>query len=151
DGDIKGKEEGKDSFFISRSLQSVPGASYQVVYGDELARTAADALERPDLNKYPTIFLLNVPTLKPKQIANLENFVNEGGGVLFSLGTLVKPTNYNRFIYKDGKGVCPAPLKNDTNPPRIEPPFEPKAGDTFQLITRDEKFNKDAGNTNTPI
>ena len=31
-----GQSEGGDSFFISRSLQSVPGASYQIVYAPDL-------------------------------------------------------------------------------------------------------------------
>ena len=61
----KGRDENKDSFFIHRSLASVPGASYQVVFGDELSpgnpTSPTKALERADLNKFPTIFLLNVP------------------------------------------------------------------------------------------
>src|SRR5262249_12639608 len=67
------KAEGKDSFILERSLASVPGASYKVVFGDELAGTKGDAtnaLERPDLNQDPTIFLMNWPLLKPRQIAH---------------------------------------------------------------------------------
>jgi len=145
-----GREEGKDSFFISRALMSVPGGSYQVVYADELTtRDPADALERPDLNKYPTIFLLNVPALKPKQIAGLENFVAEGGGVAFFLGDRI--TNgageFNRAMYRDGKGIFPAPLKNSYHPPGTEEPLPIKASDTLQLITRDEKFKGDPAGT----
>jgi aerotolerance regulator-like protein len=151
DGDIKGKEDGKDSFFISRSLQSVPGASYQVVYGDELSpRNPVEALERPDLNKFPTIFLLNVPMLKPKQIEGLENYVKDGGGVAFFLGPLVQGPDYNRFLYKDGKGVFPAPLKNPYFPGPNDPPLAEKAGEGYQLIIREEKFKGRDEKVNNP-
>lgn len=156
DGDTKGRDEGKDSFFISRSLISVPGQSYQVVYGDELVgagKPATAALERADLNKYPTIFMLNVPSLTPKQATNLENYVKEGGGVAFFLGPLVVASEYNRLLYKDGKGVFPAPLKAPYFPAPTDPALEPKGTDTHQLIIRDEKFSKNDPNntTYTPI
>ena len=141
DGDPKGRDEGKDSFFISRSLISVPGASYHVVYGDELAGgDAARALERPDLNQFPTIFLLNVRDLKPKQLANLENYVKEGGGVAFYMGPLVNAAYYNKSLYKDGKGIFPAPLKETYFPSPNDAALEPKGSDTFQLLIRDDKF-----------
>jgi len=45
----KGRQENKDSFFIRTAIMSVPGASYDVVYGDELGGgNAAKALERSD-------------------------------------------------------------------------------------------------------
>src|SRR5207302_5113079 len=134
-----GRDEGKDSFFISRSLISVPGASYHVVYGDELVPSnPTKALERADLNQYPTIFMLNVQDLKPKQLANLENFVKEGGGVAFYLGPLINANYYNKSLYKDGKGIFPAPLKETFFPGPNDAPLAPKGSDTYQFITRDE-------------
>lgn len=140
----KGRDENKDSFFIHRSLASVPGSSYQVVFGDELAPGNATnptkALERADLNKFPTIFLLNVRDLTPKQTANLENYVKEGGGVAFYMGPNVTAQWYNKNLYKDGKGIFPAPLRDDYYPPRNDKELEPKGSDTFQLIVREDKF-----------
>jgi len=139
----KGREESKDSFFIGRSLISVPGASYQIDYDDELAPgqlRAGKSLERTDLQKYPTIFLLNVPDLTPKQLANLENYVKEGGGVAFYMGPLVNSAYYNKSLYKEGKGIFPAPIKENFFPPSSEKELEPKDSDTFQLLVRDDKF-----------
>ncbi len=136
-------EEDRDSFFVSRSLISVPGASYNVVFAEDVVGggNPAKVLERADLNKYPTIFLLNVPQLNEKQAKNLENFVREGGGVAFFMGDSVDAASYNRFLYKDGKGVFPAPLKSLPNPKNEDPPLEPKGAETFQLIVRDEKWS----------
>ena len=135
-------EEDRDSFFISRSLISVPGASYNVVFAEDVVGggNIAKVLERPDLNKYPTIFLLNVPRLDEKQAKNLENFVREGGGVAFFMGDTIDAANYNRFLFKDGKGVFPAPLKLLPNPKNEDPPLEPRGSETSQLIVREENW-----------
>lgn len=151
-----GQFEGGDSFFISRSLQSVPGSSYQIVYATDLiggARDPAVVLERPDLNKFPTIFVLNVPTLKAKQVESLENFVKDGGGVAFFMGPAVNGLDYNKLLYRDGKGIFPAPLKNPYFPGPNDPPLAEKAGDAPQLIIREEKFKgrDDKVNNATPI
>ena len=74
-----GRKEGNDSFFSSTRLSSVPGSSYDVVYGDELG--GGDRGQGPraaDLQQYPTILLLNVRELTAKQVANLENYVRRG-------------------------------------------------------------------------
>jgi hypothetical protein len=137
----KGREENKDSFYIYESLQSVPGASYQVVYGDLLGGgIAAKALERADLHKFPTIFLLNVPELTPKQLAGLENYVRDGGGVAFFLGPQVNANYYNKSLFKDGAGVFPVPLKATYFPAPGDDPLPPKASDTPQLLLREQLF-----------
>jgi hypothetical protein len=134
-GDLQGiRDRHRDSFHIETALISVPGASYQVIFGDELARgKATKALERGDLHRFPTIFMLNVPKLEPKQIENLENFVKEGGGVVFFLGPNVLADDYTKQLYKDGKGVFPAPLTGVKQ-------LAPKGGDAYQLLVREEKF-----------
>ncbi len=144
DGDgPRGREESKDSFILERSLASITGASYQVEFGDVVGKgNPGKALEQPDLNKYPTIFLCNVRELSAKQVANLENFVKEGGGVAFYMGPLVNPDFYNKSLYKGGQGIFPVPLKGGFFPPANEPELKEKDTDTdtYQLITRDEKF-----------
>src|ERR1043165_7196530 len=141
---VKGSDENGDSFFINRCLRSVPGASYQVVYGDELGQgESTRALERPDLSQYPTIFMLNVRELKKgsSQLKNLENFVKDGGGVAFFLGPLVNAEYYNKELYNGGKGIFPAPLKAMI-PPRLDDPEMKKEdlGSTYELLVREEKF-----------
>ena len=76
----RGRQDNMDSFFLKAAIDSVPGASYEVGYGDELGGgVPTKALERADLMKYPTVFLANVRELTPKQLANLNNYVRAGG------------------------------------------------------------------------
>jgi hypothetical protein len=142
DGDGKrGREQNGDSFFIERAIASVPGGSYEVIYGDELAGgNAPKALERTDLLQYPTIFLLNVRELSARQQRNLEHYVAEGGGVAFFLGPNVSAPAYTRDLYKNGQGVFPVPLRTTFFPPPNEELRKtPYTGD-FQLRVRDDQF-----------
>jgi hypothetical protein len=123
----RGRNENNDSFFIRNAIISVPGGSFDVVFADELAGgVAGKALERADLMRYPTIFLLNVRELTPKQLTNLENYVRDGGGVAFFLGPLVDPAYYNKNLYKKGQGLFPCPLRETYFPPPNE---EPRKGE----------------------
>jgi hypothetical protein len=142
----KGREQNKDSFHIHESLFSVPSnrrdtGAYQIVYGDDLAGgSAVKALERGDLQKYPTIYLLNVTELTPLQAANLENYVKEGGGVAFFMGPLVNPTAYNKNLYKGGKGVFPVPLKEVFFPPPDQDPLPEQFTEWPRLLLREDQF-----------
>lgn len=143
DGDPKGRDEGKDSFFLRTSLISVPG-SYNVVFGDEMhPGNPAKVLERPDLNQYPTIILANVRDLTPKQLANLENYTNDGGGVAIFMGPLVNAAWYNKSFYREGKGLFPAPIRDNFFPPPNESELESKPSDSPQLLIRDDEFGAD--------
>ena len=136
----KGRQENKDSFFVRTAIISVPGASYDVVYGDELGGgVATKALERSDLHQFPTIFLLNVRELTAKQLTNLENYVREGGGVAFFMGPLVSAKLYNKALYREGNGLFPAPLKETYFPAPNEEPLDPQYNkDEPQLLLRED-------------
>jgi hypothetical protein len=142
----KGREEGKDSFHVADSLFSVPSnrrdtGAYQIVYGDLIGGgMAVRALEKPDLQKYPTIFLMNVAELSPLQAANLENFVKEGGGVAFFMGPLVNPASYNKVLFKDGKGVFPVPLKEQYFPPAGQDALPEMFSESPRLLLREDRF-----------
>jgi len=137
----KGRQENRDTFFLRTAIISVPGASYEVIYGDELGGgVAAKALERSDLHQYPTIMLANVRELSAKQAANLEAYAREGGGVAFFLGPLVSAKAYNKDLYKDGKGLFPAPLKETYFPAPNEEPLKPEYTGEPMLILREDQI-----------
>ncbi|MCI0639991.1 MAG: BatA domain-containing protein [Gemmataceae bacterium] len=137
----RGRFENKDSFFIRTAIISVPGSSYDVEYGDELgASIPTKVLERSDLRKFPTIFMLNVREFTPKQLAGLENYVKEGGGVAFFMGPQVNPNYYNKNLYKDGKGLFPVPLKETYFPSASEEPLKPEYTGHPQVLLRDKLF-----------
>jgi hypothetical protein len=103
DGDpIYGDKSGGDTYHMRSLLTSARG--HEIVRG-----TVAD-LERPNLDHYPSIYLLNVPRFSDRAVANLENYVKAGGGVSFFLGDKVVSSFYNDKLYAGGKGLFPAPL-----------------------------------------
>jgi hypothetical protein len=140
----KGREENGDSFFIKNAIISVPGGTYEVVYGDDPklgAGNSAKALERDDLSQYPAIFLLDVPELTEKQRKNLEKYVSEGGGVGFFLGPHVSAKYYNKDLYRKGDGFFPVPLRETYTPPPNEEPRQTPFTGSPQLLVRDDQFS----------
>lgn len=141
DGARSRTEFDKDSFFLQTAIISAPGSSYDLVWGDELGGgIAAKALERTDLAKFPSIFIMNVRDFTDKQIANLEAYVRDGGGVCFFMGPQVSPKHYNEKLYKDGAGLFPAPLKDTFNPPPSEDPRKVEYTGFPQVLLQEEQF-----------
>lgn len=121
---LRDKKEG-DGFYLRTVFTNVLGG-FTWVYG------TPNDLEKPDLRKYASIFLLNVPGVTEAGAKALETYVREGGGVGFFLGPNVKPVEYNKWLYNDGAGVFPVPLP--------EKPTDPLADDV--LMVRRFNFQK---------
>lgn len=139
----RGRQDNMDSFFLRTAIISVPGASYEIDYGDDLGGgVPTKVLERADLMKYPSIFLANVREFTPKQLANLEAYVREGGGVCFFMGPLVNAPYYNKNLYKGGQGLFPAPLKEVYYPTANEEPLKPQYTGDFQVLLREDTFGR---------
>lgn len=135
------KWDTQDWFFLETAIRSVPGSSYRIVYGDELGGgVPTKALERPDLWQYPSIFLLNVRELNPKQLANLRQYVQDGGGVGFFLGPLVDAHWYAKNLYENGKGLFPAPLKEPYFPAPTAPELAPEYTGDYHLLLREDLY-----------
>jgi hypothetical protein len=70
-----------------------------------------DELDKGNLNQYPSIYLLNVPSIKsPKGLKNLEDYVAQGGRIAIFMGDRVQSKFYNDMLYKQGEGLMPVPL-----------------------------------------
>lgn len=65
-------------------------------------------LSRRDLAAFDVVALCNVAQFSPGEVAALEDFLKQGGGVIVFGGDQVMPENYNRLLYADGKGILPA-------------------------------------------
>jgi hypothetical protein len=96
-----GLKPGGDTFYLQTVFTSARG--YKVV------PRGVSELERP-LDRYPSVFLLNVPELSDKALKNLEDYVRQGGNVAVFVGDQVKPAYYNKELYREGKGLFPVPL-----------------------------------------
>ncbi len=142
-GDPEDVRLGRDSFFLEKALKNVPGSGFQVDFARELAGSggvAAKIFDRAaDLRKYPTILIVNVRDLTPRQLANLEAYVKEGGGVGFFLGPQVSKEYYNEHLFKKGQGIFPVELK-DAYSPAAADSIE-RIGTAPMLLLRDDKFD----------
>lgn len=113
DGDpSNGRKEGGDTYFLHVLFRkgSDLAAGYELVSGSPLD------LEKPDLHKYPSIYLCNVRELNDKARQNLEEYVRQGGSVAFFLGERVNAEFYNKNLYANGTGLFPAPLAERPSP-----------------------------------
>jgi hypothetical protein len=68
-------------------------------------------LSSKPLDDYAAINLVNIDRLDKSAIAALERHVAAGGGAAFFLGGASQSEFFNRELYRDGKGLFPAPLK----------------------------------------
>ncbi len=66
-------------------------------------------LSNRELSDYDVVVLCNVDQFIPREVAALEDFLNQGGGVVFFGGDQVLPDNYNRQLYADGNGHSARP------------------------------------------
>ncbi|MFO0846873.1 MAG: hypothetical protein U0797_31660, partial [Gemmataceae bacterium] len=86
--------EGGDMFH----LQSFYSATQ--VY--EVEERSLPALEKTDLDLYPSIILLNVAELPEAVVKKLKAYVENGGSLCYFLGDEVKPDHYNSVLFKNG-------------------------------------------------
>jgi von Willebrand factor type A domain/Aerotolerance regulator N-terminal len=64
----------------------------------------------PELARYDVLALCNVAQFSPPEVAALEDFLKQGGGVIVFGGDQVVADNYNRLLHDDGKGLLPAAI-----------------------------------------
>jgi hypothetical protein len=138
DGDIgRGLKDKGDTFHLQMVFDPFRGAAK----GYDLRARGPAELEQDTLDQYPTIFLLNVRSLSDKAVANLENYLREGGGVAFFLGERVSPEFYNTRLYNDGKGLFPCPLADRPFPALSDDEFQPEfSPDQFQAFLHRDKY-----------
>jgi antitoxin (DNA-binding transcriptional repressor) of toxin-antitoxin stability system len=134
DGDpSNGLKPGGDTFH----LQTV----FSAAKGYEVVRAGVQELEKPNLDQYPSIYLLNVPRLTENGLKNLQQYVQDGGSVAFFLGERIDPEYYNTHLYAQGKGIFPAPLAGQPSLPAYTTPEEKGlklADQQFKIFLRNE-------------
>lgn len=116
DGDkLSGQKAPGGTYFLQSLFSAAKG--YQVI------PKPVDELSKATVEEYPCIFILNLDAkdLGEKGVRNLEKYVQDGGGVVFFMGPRVQPGDYNRLLYKEGKGLFPAPLQAQPTEEKMEP------------------------------
>ena len=109
DGDpTNGQKPGGDRFHLQAVFTAAH--NYEVVPG------GIEDLQKSNLDRYSAVYLLNVREVPPKARDSLENYVRAGGSVAFFMGDLVRADQYNKELYRDGKGVFPVLLADRPSP-----------------------------------
>ncbi len=119
---IDGSRDGDDGYYLRTALS--PGGSSKPGWNPEVQRT--EFLRQHDqLDKFAAICLLDVPRLDEPEVAALENYVEQGGGLGVFLGPRVQKTFYNERLYRDGEGLLPMMLDVPTQLLAVAEPGTP--------------------------
>lgn len=104
---IDGSPDGRGARQLSLAL--APGGNTRTGWQPHVE--PANFLARTeDLSQEAAIVLMDVATLKDDELAALEEYVENGGGVAWFVGSRTNRDFYNERLYKDGKGIFPVPL-----------------------------------------
>lgn len=110
EGDLSGRGKPEGDAYYLRALFADSARGFEIV------ERAAAELEQPSLDRYACIFVLNVPRLNDKALANLESYVRGGGGAFFALGDTVDADFYNQKLFANGRGLFPCPIEPKPTP-----------------------------------
>jgi hypothetical protein len=102
---IDGDPNGHEASYVADALAADPGLT-----GLAPLIETPDYLRKHPLDRFRSICLVNVPELLPDAVAPLEEYVKNGGGLVWFLGDLVKPAHYNDKLYRQGNGLFPVQL-----------------------------------------
>ncbi|QEH36861.1 hypothetical protein OJF2_54460 [Aquisphaera giovannonii] len=110
DGHFKAEPFQAETDYLAQALAPTEGSSGQ---GDTIRTDVIpeSQFSRRELGtNYDVIGLCNVSQFSQSEVAALEDFVAQGGGLVFFGGDQVMPDNYNRLLHADGKGLLPAAI-----------------------------------------
>lgn len=113
-----GLAEDAESFFLRNALD--PNRNGEHGFTVDVIRR--DDLRDVDFRAYDTIFLLDVPDFPAvavpdgedpyPQVAALEDFVRDGGGLVIYTGPEIQQDFYNGRLYHKGRGLSPLPVRS---------------------------------------
>ena len=63
-----------------------------------------------ELSKFDVIFIANLYRINEELVAKLEQWVSDGGGLVFLMGDQIDEDVYNDLLFKDGDGILPLKL-----------------------------------------
>jgi uncharacterized membrane protein YobD (UPF0266 family) len=95
DGDPQTALVQSESFFLSRALNPGGERDSSLFLPTVIV---PDGLNAAALDSYQLVILCNVATLPEAFVANLQNFVRQGGGLLIFAGDKFQPASYNQKL-----------------------------------------------------
>ncbi len=109
DGHFKAEPYEAETDYLAQALspsEDVPGQARPI----RVEVIPESQFTNRELADYDVVVLCNVDQFIPREVAALEDYLNQGGGVVFFGGDQVLPDNYNRQLYADGHGILPAQI-----------------------------------------
>lgn len=107
DGQFKAEPYQAETDYLAQALapsEDSPGQPNPI----KVEVVSESQLARRDLAPYDAIALCNVANFSQPEVAALESYLQQGGGVIVFGGDQVNAENYNRWLYRDGEGLLPA-------------------------------------------
>ena len=111
DGDPSAISERSETHYLKSLDVPGTGLAMQVI--------AATELETVSLSDYQIIFLCNVDEASPDRIQSLQQWVQDGGSLIFMPGNRVRAQTFNDAFYRDGQGLSPIRLQAITGDPTM--------------------------------
>jgi hypothetical protein len=108
---VDGSRDGRGAHQLSLAL--APGGNTRTGWQPHVEQ-ASFLADSDRLTEQAAVCLLDVPRLADHELATLESYVENGGGVAFFVGSDTDRSFYNSLLYRDGAGLFPAPLKLPT-------------------------------------
>jgi hypothetical protein len=109
DGHFKSEPYQAETDYLAQALapgEESPGQPRLI----KVEVVAESQLSRRELASYDTVVVCNVAQFSQPDVAALDDFLKQGGGVVIFGGDQVVAENYNRLLYDDGHGILPARL-----------------------------------------
>lgn len=125
---VDGSADGQGGRQLSLAL--APSANTRTGWQPHIEATSFLANEAK-LREQAAVCLLDVPRLADNELAALENYVRDGGGLAVFVGPNADRMFYNERLYHNGEGLFPVPLKLPTQL------LDPQDGDTPDLEVTD--------------
>jgi len=97
----------RKTFYLETALNPTAANLKSISSVRPEVRARAD-LDRDDLFAADVLVLADLEGVSQSQAAQIEKFVQGGGGLIVFLGPSVEPSIYNRELFKHGTGVIPA-------------------------------------------
>ncbi len=109
DGHFKSEPFQAETDFLSQALS--PASDSNGAPSTIRAEVVSESqLTRADLSPFDAVILCNIAQFTESEVATLDDYLKQGGGVVVFGGDQVVRDNYNRLLYADGKGILPAAL-----------------------------------------
>ncbi|MCP4846926.1 MAG: VWA domain-containing protein [Verrucomicrobiaceae bacterium] len=106
DGDPSGNYGQSETFYLKNALApDGPSSS-----GVEVTVVDDSEFDDVELSEFEVIVIANLYRVTEGRAATMENWVRDGGGLVFLLGDQADEDVYNDILYKEGKGLLPVRL-----------------------------------------